>query len=200
MTVISTTEAPYCLAAMYCLTFIALLLFTVSPIHAQKIYKVIALRASNSPILSKSTGSAWDFNYNAALFENNGNLSLIVRSQNLKNSSIPFEVGPSFLSSSQISFNASGFPSTSPAKDPLLDPNNDTELCGMEDPRVAQLNGMLYLTYTAYNCSNAMLSAAIATDAGNPGIWNRRGFVFPGKNWSKSGAMLFATPENRLRQ
>jgi predicted GH43/DUF377 family glycosyl hydrolase len=181
-----------------CFTFTAFSLITFS--HAEIVYKVVAQRLSNSPILSKSTGSNWDFNYNAAVYTYQNEINLIVRSQNLKNSSIPFEVGPSYLTSSKISFNNSGFPSATPTNDVIFVPDNSTEACGTEDPRMTDIGNAHYMLYTAYNCSNAMLSAAMNVNPNNPTGWTRRGFIFPAKSWSKSGAMLLATPYNALQQ
>uniref|UniRef100_A0A914V1M9 Uncharacterized protein n=1 Tax=Plectus sambesii TaxID=2011161 RepID=A0A914V1M9_9BILA len=45
-----------------------------------------------------------------------------------------------------------------------------------------------------------MLSSSTSTNPADPNSWVRNGFVFPEKSWSKSGAALFATPQNNLSQ
>jgi len=127
-------------------------------------------------------------------------MELIVRCQNLKNRTNPFDVGPSYLSPSYISFNGSHFPSATQPVDLAFVPNNTTEACGTEDPRITYNNGRYYMFYTAYNCTNAMLSLAVAEDPTDPNSWERVGYVFPEKSWSKSGAALFANKENNLSQ
>lgn len=81
-----------------------------------------------------------------------------------------------------------------------LTPNDTTEKCGTEDPRITFFNKTYYLFCTAYDCSNAMLSSAFSTFPMDVTSWQRMGYDLPGRNWSKSGAALFATPENHLTQ
>ncbi len=173
-----------------CFTFTAFSLIAFS--HAEIVYKVVAQRLSNSPILSKSTGSNWDLNYNAAVYTYQNEINLVVRSQNF--------YGPSYLTSSKISFNNSGFPSATPTKETIFVPDNSTEACGPEDPRTTDIGDAYYMIYTANDCSKVMLSAAMNVNPNNPKGWTRRGFIFPTKSWSKSGAMLLATPYNGLQQ
>lgn len=79
-------------------------------------------------------------------------------------------------------------------------PNNTTEACGTEDPRISECNGTYYLFYTAYDCSKAMLSLATTTDPKDPNGWTRHGYVLPNIGWSKSGAALWADGKNGLTQ
>jgi len=115
------------------------------------------------------------------------------------NQSVPFAVGPSYLSHAQVDLpiKEKNVNSTQ-TKTVVFVPNNTTEACGTEDPRIAVLDGLYYLFYTAYNCTNAMLSFATTEDPSDPDGWTRHGYVFPEKNWSKSAAALFATKENGL--
>ncbi len=134
-----------------------------------RVYKVIASRFSNFPIISKATGSAWDFCYNPAVYNYNNSIGLIARCHNLTNPSKPGDIGPSYLSTSQVTFNDSGFPFATPMSEILLGPNNTTEKCGPEDPRVAYLDGTYYMFYNAYDYSNPGISIAVSNDPTNPG-------------------------------
>jgi len=62
------------------------------------------------------------------------------------------------------------------------------------------VNGTYYLFYTAYNCTNAMLSLATSQDPADPTNWTRYGYVLPELNWSKSAAALWADGHNGLKQ
>ena len=181
--------------------FLIFCCFLTSSIDATT-YKVFAQRLSKQPILSKSQGSYWKFNYNAAIFTKDGEVGLVVRCQNLKNDSIPFEVGPSHLATSKITFDSNtGMVSATPTTSDSLTPIPPKEACGTEDPRVTYNNGIYYLFYTAYDCQRAMLSSAITGTPFAPNSWERfPGFDLPGRNWSKSGAALFASPDNGLTQ
>ena len=58
---------------------------------------------------------------------------------------------------------------------------------GCEDPRIVEVNGTYYMTYTAYNGRVARLALAVSKDLVH---WKKLGIVFPGWGWSKSGAIL----------
>lgn len=60
--------------------------------------------------------------------------------------------------------------------EPLLAPRFDYESHGMEDPRIVQIEGVYYLTYTAYDGSNAMGALATSDDRVH---WERHGIVTP---------------------
>ena len=47
---------------------------------------------------------------------------------------------------------------------PLLIPHFEFESRGVEDPRIVRIEGMYYLTFTAYDGMNAMGSLATSTD------------------------------------
>lgn len=59
---------------------------------------------------------------------------------------------------------------------PILSPQFDYECNGMEDPRIVQLEGLYYMTYTAYDGNNAMGALAISDDLIH---WNRHGVITP---------------------
>ncbi len=78
--------------------------------------------------------------------------------------------------------------------DPVLSPETDYEKGGgVEDPRVVQINGTYYLTYTAYDLHSAQLCLATSTDLIH---WQRRGIIMPAyrgtwnTQWTKSGAIV----------
>jgi beta-1,2-mannosidase len=83
--------------------------------------------------------------------------------------------------------------------EPVLAPTEPYELPGgCEDPRVTKVDETYYLTYTAFNGTNAVLCLATSKDLYN---WEKHGVLFPewtgGSDtvWSKSGAIL-AQPIN----
>jgi predicted GH43/DUF377 family glycosyl hydrolase len=69
---------------------------------------------------------------------------------------------------------------------------------GVEDPRLTRIDGLWYLTYTAYNGTDAQLALATSRDLRR---FERRGVIMPANagrwnvHWTKSGAIL-AQPVN----
>ncbi len=77
---------------------------------------------------------------------------------------------------------------------PVLEPETDYERGGgTEDPRLVEIGGTYYLTYTGYNKKDAQLCLATSRDLF---AWKRQGVILPayqGKwnvHWTKSGAIL----------
>lgn len=60
--------------------------------------------------------------------------------------------------------------------EPLLSPQFDYECNGMEDPRIVQIEGLYYITYTAYDGNNAMGALATSDDLIH---WQRHGIITP---------------------
>src|SRR6185436_9997326 len=64
---------------------------------------------------------------------------------------------------------------------------------GVEDPRLVRIEGLWYLTYTAYNGKDAQLALATSRDLRR---FDRRGVIMPANrgrwnvHWTKSGAIL----------
>jgi predicted GH43/DUF377 family glycosyl hydrolase len=64
---------------------------------------------------------------------------------------------------------------------------------GVEDPRVVEIGGTYYLTYTAYDGHSAQLCLATSSDLVH---WERKGVILPAykgtwnTQWTKSGAIL----------
>ena len=59
---------------------------------------------------------------------------------------------------------------------PVLEPEHDYESRGCEDPRLTQVDGTYYLTYTGYDGSTALLCLATSTDLTT---WTKHGPLFP---------------------
>lgn len=58
----------------------------------------------------------------------------------------------------------------------LLFPQFDYEFQGLEDPRIVEIEGIYYLTYTAYNGMNALGALATSTDLVT---WKKKGIIVP---------------------
>ncbi len=81
---------------------------------------------------------------------------------------------------------------------PIMSPEHDYERYGCEDPRVAYIDGVYYLTYTGWDRRVAQLCLATSTDLYT---WTKHGPVFEdfdtfktmdprGHNWSKAGVIV----------
>jgi predicted GH43/DUF377 family glycosyl hydrolase len=80
--------------------------------------------------------------------------------------------------------------------EPVLAPEADYERDGgVEDPRLVNVGGTFYLTYTGYNKKDAQLCLATSKDLVH---WQRQGVIMPAYKgrwnvgWTKSGAILTA--------
>lgn len=78
--------------------------------------------------------------------------------------------------------------------EPILSPEAPYEKNGgVEDPRVVQIEGTYYLTYTGYDTHSAQLCLATSKDLVH---WDRHGVIMPAyqgtwnTQWTKSGAIL----------
>jgi len=78
--------------------------------------------------------------------------------------------------------------------EPILVPEADYERGGgVEDPRLVQIDGTFYLTYTGYNTKDAQLCLAVSRDLLH---WERQGVMLPAHQgrwnvgWTKSGAIV----------
>lgn len=61
-------------------------------------------------------------------------------------------------------------------KTPVLFSEFDYEKQGVEDPRIVFLDGIYYLTYTAYDGKNALVAYAVSNDLKN---WEKKGIITP---------------------
>lgn len=59
---------------------------------------------------------------------------------------------------------------------PLLFPEHEYELKGMEDPRIVEIEGVYYMSYTAFDGVNALGALATSTDLIN---WEKKGIIVP---------------------
>ena len=59
---------------------------------------------------------------------------------------------------------------------PVLSPQFDYESQGVEDPRIVKIDGLYYLTYTAYNGTNALGALAVSKDLRQ---WDKKGIIVP---------------------
>jgi len=78
--------------------------------------------------------------------------------------------------------------------EPVLSPEAPYERDGgVEDPRLVQIDGTYYLTYTGYNTKDAQLCLATSRDLIH---WERKGVILPAyrgnwnTGWTKSGAIV----------
>jgi predicted GH43/DUF377 family glycosyl hydrolase len=78
--------------------------------------------------------------------------------------------------------------------EPVLSPEAEYEVNGgVEDPRVVEINGTYYLTYTGYDLHSAQLCLATSRDLIH---WERKGIILPAykgtwnTKWTKSGAIV----------
>jgi predicted GH43/DUF377 family glycosyl hydrolase len=148
---------------------------------------VHAVRLVNKPILKPSSGEAaipWYSLgiFNPAAVKKDGKTILLFRAQDEKHTS---RIG--------YAESADGLHFTINPK-PLLSPETDYEKGGgLEDPRVTQIRGTHYLTYTGYNLHDAQLCLATSHDLIH---WTRQGVILPtnkgtwNTQWTKSGAIL----------
>jgi predicted GH43/DUF377 family glycosyl hydrolase len=74
---------------------------------------------------------------------------------------------------------------------PLLSPMLDYESQGVEDPRIVKIDGLFYLSYTAYNGTNALGVFATSTDLIN---WERRGVIVPQITYNEFGNLATINP------
>lgn len=59
---------------------------------------------------------------------------------------------------------------------PVIEPTEPFESRGCEDPRITQIDGTFYLTYTGYDGTSALLCLATSTDLHT---WHKHGPLFP---------------------
>ena len=140
-------------------------------------------RLSDAPALSPS-GTGFDAKgiFNPAVVKQGAQYVMLYRAQDAKGTS---RLG---YASSRDGLHFTTRP------EPVLSPEADYEKNGgVEDPRLVQIGGTYYLTYTGYNTVDAQLCLATSTDLVH---WDRKGVIMPARqgrwnvNWTKSGAIL----------
>lgn len=142
-------------------------------------------RLSSSPVLSP-TGSGWESagTFNPAVVRRSKKTIMLYRAQDSNGTS---RIG--------YAESADGIHFARRAE-PVLAPETDYEKDGgVEDPRLVEIRGLYYLTYTGYNKKDAQLCLAISQDLLH---WERKGILLPAykgnwnAGWTKSGAILKA--------
>jgi predicted GH43/DUF377 family glycosyl hydrolase len=140
-------------------------------------------RASQTPILAPQ-GSGWESagTFNPTVVAHDGKLVMLYRAQDASGTS---RLGYG-ESTDGIHFMR--------RPEPLLSPETDYEKGGgVEDPRIVEIGGTFYLTYTGYNKKDAQLCLATSRDLVH---WDRKGVIlsaYVGKwnvRWTKSGAIV----------
>src|SRR5581483_2945757 len=143
---------------------------------------IVCTRLSDGPLLSP--GSNWtEFGlFNPAALRVGEKTVLLFRAQDANHTS---RIGYA-ESSDGLHFSI--------RPEPVLSPEADYEKGGgVEDPRVIQIHGTYYLTYTAYDLHSAQVGLATSDDLIH---WTRKGVILPAykgtwnEQWTKSGAIV----------
>jgi predicted GH43/DUF377 family glycosyl hydrolase len=140
-------------------------------------------RLSETPILSpRGHGFESAGVFNPAVIERNGEVVMLYRAQDANGTS---RLGYA-TSKDGVHFNRGAGPVLSPEAPYEKDG-------GVEDPRLVEIGGTYYLTYTGYNKKDAQLCLATSQDLKH---WERKGVILPAYKgnwnvgWTKSGAIL----------
>jgi predicted GH43/DUF377 family glycosyl hydrolase len=140
-------------------------------------------RVSQDPILSPQ-GQAWESagTFNPAVVMHDGKFVMLYRAQD--------KAGTSRLGYAE---STDGIHFTR-RPDPVLSPEAAYEKDGgVEDPRLVEIDGTYFLTYSGYNKKDAQLCLATSKDLLH---WERKGVILPAYKgnwnvgWTKSGAIV----------
>ncbi|HVO70650.1 MAG TPA: hypothetical protein VMT24_11425 [Aggregatilineaceae bacterium] len=133
-------------------------------------------RYPGNPILTPSLHNAWETDnvFNAAVIRHDGLVYMLYRAQGLDRIS---RIGCA-ISTDGYHFNR--------LQEPVLAPGNEFETYGVEDPRIAWLDGAFYMLYTAYSDHGTRVSLACSS---NLIKWERMGVVLPDED--NKDAVLF---------
>ncbi len=161
--------------------FLFALLGVLFPSPAEEV-DLTAKRLSDRPLLSPRPGWAQLGLFNPTAIQANGKIVLLFRAQDRNHTS---RVGYA-ESIDGLHFTV--------RLEPVLEPVAPYEKNGgVEDPRVVEIGGTYYLTYTGYNLHDAQLCLATSHDLIN---WDRKGVMLPAykgawnTKWTKSGAII----------
>jgi beta-1,2-mannosidase len=147
-----------------------------------------------NPVLAPR-GSGWESGsvYNAAAVVRGERVALLYRAH-----------APDVVSHVGLAFSDDGL-HFEREPEPVLSPAEPYDRYGVEDPRVTEIAGTYYLTYTGWDRVRALLCLATSTDLRN---WTRHGPILPGVDsrhaasrdrtgpysapgpWSKAGGIL----------
>ena len=140
-------------------------------------------RVSATPILSPQ-GDSWESAgvFNPAVIVREGKFVMLYRAQDVTGTS---RIG---YAESEDGIHFTRRP------EPVLSPEAEYEKDGgVEDPRLVEIGGTYYLTYTGYNKKDAQLCLATSKDLIH---WERHGVILPAYQgnwnvaWTKSGAIV----------
>lgn len=144
--------------------------------------RIQAVRASNTPLLKVNVPWASNGAFNPAAIRAGNKTVLLFRAIDAHNTS---RIGYA---------ERSGDANFTIDPQPVLSPETAYEKDGgCEDPRLVQIAGTYYLTYTGYNRRDAQLCLATSSDLKQ---WQRRGVIMPANRgtwntqWTKSGAIV----------
>lgn len=144
--------------------------------------RIHAERVPDAPILSPQGQHASFGIFNPAAARVNGKTILLLRAQDAKKTSRILYAESDAGGKFQVS--------PTPAVAPELPFEKDG---GVEDPRLVQIDGLWYLTYTGYNTKDAQLCLSTSRDLRQ---WKPRRVILPAykgswnTGWTKSGAIL----------
>ena len=143
---------------------------------------VVAERLTAAPVLSPQPGWMSYGVFNAAAIEVKGKTVLLFRAQDERHTS---RIGYAEATDG-LHFTV--------RTEPVLSPDAEYEKNGgVEDPRLVQIDGIYYLTYTGYDLHSAQLCLATSTDLIH---WERKGVILPAykgtwnEQWTKSGTIV----------
>jgi len=198
-----------------------LLLSSSSLLSICHCYQVHAIRLNEEkPVINSQTQqSTFIYNYNPAVIPHMDPITLLVRCQNWKNSSTPYDITPSVLALTSLStpWNPDSIHfKTITSSSVIFKPESENENYGTEgsisslffshfisDPRLtySTKTKLYYLLYTAaqkYENGSVVARLSLATTPQIGKEWTRHGPLFQ-EAWSKSGAMLIReTPPHYL--
>jgi predicted GH43/DUF377 family glycosyl hydrolase len=159
------------------------------PIHPPAQFPLGPFRAYEQNPILRPQGDGWESAsvYNPAAVVKDGKVVLLYRAHA---DDIVSHVG---LATSDDGIHFERHP------EPVMSPSEDYEKHGCEDPRVTEVDGTYYMTYTAYDGERGVLCLATSTDLFT---WEKHGVIFPEFNtflpqgnglpgpWSKAGGIL----------
>jgi predicted GH43/DUF377 family glycosyl hydrolase len=161
---------------------IALLMIATSPGISTERISITAQRLSKQPLLRPANHWSEFGLFNPTAIKTGNKTVLLFRAQDRNHTS---RIGYA-ESSDGLHFDV--------RPEPVLSPETAYEKSGgIEDPRIVQIKGTYYLTYTGYDLHAAQLCLATSTDLIH---WQRKGVILPAyrgtwnTQWTKSGAIV----------
>ena len=129
-----------------------------------------------NPILSPISNHHWESKYvfNCAVIKHNNLFHMLYRAQG---EDMVSRIGYA-VSTDGVRFNR--------MERPVFGPGSKSELFGVEDPRITEINNRFYMLYTGYSPEGVRISMASSTDFI---IWKRHGVMIPGIN-NKDAALF----------